>query len=330
MNSAKASLAVLLRAPWNFEEDYNGQPGSVPVIFTSPYTPQPLAAGVADTFTALDPEAALATPPAGISPLLAKFVPCALGSTQLFIFPQVPLQLLDGEYALWAYVWRVIFRLRNVSDYNRRKKNRLPYSVGTGKLGVYDWRGGGVIDRPALAVAGERYIRPAIAESVIYSRLQPQYGEAAPYFGTLEPDAVAIQTADEKFTTTPLYPGAHGAQPGQALYVDYEQGERDPSISLDPEIIKANTSSHHLAKFLKCAGNEYVVECFKYNVQTQSGLIGSPRDWEFVFDANGNVVSGEDYGFSLLLGVGVRGLAGGTRSVPVDTGVRVISGTFPY
>jgi len=320
MAGSKTSIARLLRAPWNFEEDYAGKAGNFPILFTHPFTPAPLAAGVADTFTALDAEAALRTPPEGISPLLAKFCPVPIGSVVALYFPIIrtrdsDLFLSDG----WAYVWRALFRFRSVADYVRRKRNRVPYSIGVGRFGAPDTRAGVVFDRPTLNVAGPRVVRPTSVESIIYNRAEPSPDANPPFFGTLHTDAVAIPVNAGAVTLTPYYPGAGMGGAGTVNLLDYEQGEYDPATVIPGQTPRAGAT--HLSKFLTCMGNEIAIECFKYNL-TVSGDPYTPRNWDFTFDVDGNVTGGEDLAFSQLLGVGARGVG---AIPPVDTGVRMVT-----
>lgn len=321
--SAKTSIARLLRAPWNFEEDYFEAEGNIPILFTSPFNPAILPAGTPDTITALDAEAGLQNPPAGISPLLARFSPSPIGATACFYFPIVRLNHLEINPVIdtgWAYVWRVIHRFRNVADFIRRKRSRVPYSIGVSRLGADDTRPGTVFDRPNLNVAGPRYIRTATAESIIYNRPLPSPQANPPFFGTLHADAVAIPVSTNNITPTPIYPGSGAGVP---QYVDYEQGEYDPGSAVVGDGATAGAS--HVGKFVKCEGNEIAVECYKFNLET-SGDPYTPRQWDFQFDGNGNVVAGEDLPFSILLGVGARGLG---KTPPIDTGVRMVVGTWP-
>lgn len=324
MAGSKTSIARLLRAPWNFEEDYTQKSGNQPILFTHPFTPKPVAAGKADTFTALDAEASLRNPPAGISPLLAKFCAVPIGSTVALYFPiirTVDLSVFaqDG----WAYVWRVLFRFRSVADYNRRKRFRVPYSIGVGRFGASDTRSGTVFGRPGLSVAGPRVVRPTSIESVIYNRSEPSATANPPFFGTLQSDSIAIPVNSGSVTIPPIYPGAGMAGPDTVNVLDYEQGEYDPNTTVPGQSPRAGAT--HLSKFLKCMGNEIAVECFKYNL-TVSGTPYSARNWDFEFDGEGNVSGGEDYAFSQLLGVGARGTG---KTPPVDTGVRIVTGSWP-
>ena len=334
MKPAQMTVAKVLRAPWNFEEDYaTGVTGNVPIFFTHPFTTPALPAGTPDYNGAVDPEAVQATPPSGISPVLAKFVPCAMGSTMWLSFP-----IINGPSpavlpSCFAYVWRVIFRLRTVADYNRRKKHRVPFSIPLSRVGAPDTRDNVVVGRPTLNLSThpERVVRPASMESAIYNRTKPFAGEAPPYFSMLVGDAVAIPANAPSTTAPARYPGIQHAPAGPKLYcpaLDYEQGERDPN-SVNRQ---STASASHVARFMKCQGNEFAVECFKYNINTLTGQTTSPRDWDFTFNGSGKVIGGEDYNFSLLLGVGARGLApvNGYQPVPsIETGVRVIEGTSP-
>jgi len=323
--SAKISIARLLRAPWNFEEDYAGKAGNVPILFTHPFATKIPAAGTADTYTAVDEEARQSPPPAGVSPVLAKFSPVPIGSTACLYYPIV--RAYEGEGGTFpegfGYVWRVVFRMRSVADYTRRKMHRLPFSIGVSRYGAADTRAGVVYDRPTVSVAGPRFVRPATIQSIIYNRGLPAPTANPPFFGTLHTDGVAIPVNQGSITSTPVYPGAGAGGAGTINNLDYEQGEYDPGVTIGAQTPVAGAS--HVQIFQKCLGNEIAVECFKYNLDS-SGTPFTPRSWDFVFDGDGNVVGGEDQAFSVLLGVGARGQS---KTPPIDTGVRLTMGAWP-
>ena len=326
--SARPGLVKLLRAPWNFEMDYDGKPGDRPILFTNPYTRNRPAPGIPDVWTALDPEAQMSTPPAGVSPLLARMMPVPMGSTAMMLFPMV--QRTENRTLSdirWAYMWRVIFRLRAVADYQRRKKARVPWSIPVSRMGTTDTRFGHPPNR-TIAVGGQRTVRPAMIESIIYNRAEPVPQEEAPYAASLYSDAVKIPYDSIQITYTPYYPGYTLDHTGLAIdTLDYEQGERNPALFTGQNGFR--TGAFHLPKFMKCTGNEMCVECFKVQIDKSTGAILGFRDWDFKLDAS-NVpqTDSEDYDFSLLLGIGSLALAN-SPTPPVDTGVRVMTGYIP-
>ena len=327
--SARLGIAKLLRAPWNFEEDYDGQPGDVPILFTAPFTSSPLPAGTPDTYTALDQEAQQSPPPPGISPLLAKMVSVPIGSTLAIYFPVIQRPIVkegDTQDPPIGYVWRATFRLRTIADFQRRKKSRVPWSIPLSRFGTHDTRTGSPPNRPGIFVAGPRVIKTASSESVIYNRSKPEASATPPFFGTLSTDASVIPFGTTTVTRSPFYPGWSNANPIQNL--DYEQGERDPATLVHGLFTSPyRTGPFHVSRFLKCMGNEFSVECFKYELSSYNGAIVQPRAWDFGFSAGKVSPNAEDFYFSLLLGVGARALEGATP--PLDTGVRFIAGTFP-
>lgn len=325
--SARPGLVKLLRAPWNFEVDYDGQPGNFPILFTNPYTRARPALGVPDTWTALDTEAQMATPPAGVSPLLARMMPVPLGSTVMALFPVVErAQSFTLSDIRWAYIWRAVFRLRAIADYQRRKKSRVPWSIPVSRMGTNDTRLGHPPNR-TVAVAGQRTVRPALMESIIYNRAEPTPAEEAPYAGSLYSDAVKIPYDVIQTTLTPFYPGwASDVDPLAIHLLDYEQGERNPALFIGANGFRAGAS--HLPKFLKCTGNEVCIECFKVQIDKSTGAILGFRDWDFALAGNVPQPAGEDFDFSMLLGIGTLGLASPSNP-PVDTGVRVMTGYIP-
>jgi hypothetical protein len=330
--SAKTSISKLLRCPWNFEHDYKNATGDRPILFTYPFTEKALPPGVPDIFTALDPEAAAVSPPRGISPLLAKFCPVPIGATAAIYYPVVraipPGGMFTpgaGENVGWGYVWRVVFRLRSVIDYTRRKLDRIPFSIGESARGQNDTRPQKIPGRPNLTLAGERSVRPSSMTGLIFNPAPPDPNSPLPIFGYLYPDAVAIPAGND-FTECPIYPGSAGLDKADwATILDYEQGITDPELTTGGIRTTKRSASSNISKFHKIMGNEIAIECFKYNFET-GGIPLSPRDWDFEIDENGVVVGGEDFGFSLLLGSASRFYG---REPTADTGVRMIVGQWP-
>lgn len=329
--SARPGIAKLLRAPWNFEMDYDGVSGDTPILFTGPANPTRPAPGVPDVITGLDPEALQNPPPAGVSPLLARMMPVPIGSTMLFLFPIVQ----DGNNGAqtgpaWVYVWRAVFRFRTLGDYIRRKRNRVGWTIPLTRFGARDTRAGHPPNR-TTPVAGERVVRPGCTEAVVYNRSAPSPGEASPYFGLLASDAVRIPYTTDFVTKAALYPGVSiDATIDKIRTLDYEQGERDPS-TIPALITQPRIGPSHLPKFLKCVGNEVAVECYKYEVDRATGAIIGHRDWQFTVDAGTHLPTpgAEDFDFSVLLGIGGLGIPETPKPPPSDTGVRIISGDFP-
>ena len=323
MPSAQTSTERVLRAPWNFEYDYSNIEGKFPILFTYPAARKIPPAGQPDLETALDPEAKQAVPPSGVSPLLARFTPVPMGATACVYFP-----IIYAPTANFFYVWRVIFRTRSVADYVRRKQARIRYSIGISRLGASDTRAGTVPDRPSLSIAGPRSVRPSTSEAIIFNRSEPvEPSVTDPIFAQIRSDAVAISTSESLSPLPAFYPGSQSGYWGAQTdtFLDYEQGEYDPATVYQGGSARAGIT--HLPKFVKCMGDEMAVECFKFN-STSTGVVGTARNWDFEIDEGNNVVGGEDHNFSIRLGVGARGLEP-AREPPVDTGVRVIFGTFP-
>jgi len=352
MSEAHTTIEKLLRPAWNFEVDYasnlsNGMPavgGDVPILFTYPHAPRP-PLGKADTLTSLDPEASMVLPPIGISPLLARFVPCAIGQTQVFYFPVVPKWGLfdrDGSPGEFCYVWRVVWRMRSIADYVRRKQDRLPYTVAKEAVGAPDVRWPGEFplpDRPNTLVsqagtaniAGKRLVKPGVMESAIYARSVPDpTQETTPFYGMLMPDAVAIPCTVGMLNKTARYPGTglHFLDyPDEIPTLDMQQGIFTAGpITPETPTGYPSTAPMYMSKAVRCNGNEYAVECFKYNYNQGMPDFNSPRDWDFEVDPNYQCTGGEDYFFSLLFGIGNETRSPQAQPVGIDCGVRVVAG----
>ena len=355
MSEAEVTLEKLLRPAWNFELDYasnliNKMPavgGDVPILFTYPSGPRP-SPGLADT-SILDPEGKLVTPPPGVSPLLAKFVPCAIGQTQVFYFPVVPkwgLHVANSSPGEFCYVWRVVWRMRSLADYKRRKNDRLPYSVPRDTFGAQDtrWADSYVLpDRPTTLVStaaagnlpGRRIVKPGVMESAIYARSLPDpTQEVSPYHAMLMPDAVAIPSTVDILNKTARYPGTG------MNYQAYALGVLIPTLDMQTGIFTAGpitsenlnasypaTAPMHLPKAVRCNGNEFAVECFKFNWNQGLPDFNSPRNWDFIIDPITSLCTGgEDFMMSLMFGIGQEGRVDFPEPVTADCGVRVIAG----
>lgn len=344
-------IEKVLRPQWRFEELYcpnllvDQVSGAVPILFTYPPNPVVPPYGTPD-LSILDAEAAKNPPPPGISPNLAKFMPCSVGSTILCMFPIVPSFADSSLYAQkWAYVWRVVFRLRNAGDYTRRKTAQSAFAIGKANVGASDTRTYALPDRPALGFAGNRLVIPALTESQIFAgnpsvdknitsdlvvSVDTVNQERAPTFGYIFSDAVAIPCDNLITSFTALYPSQPANLAIGRIPMDYQQGVFDPGMPAFSGLTNTGfvpSGPTHLPKFIKCLGNEMAVECFKYEM-LDSGDVNyhAPKAWHFHFNAGHQCDGGADYGFSCMFGLGAisQGLP-----APMDTGVRILQGSWP-
>ena len=353
--TAELGTEQLLRPAWNFEQDYDGAAGQIPILFTWPTPEAPLAPGVPD-LSVLDDEARANPPPDGISPVLAKFVPVACGSTMLFFIPIVPASLSAPEVSgpvggnqpdvgegdpvgpQWMYVWRIVFRWRSVLDWVRDKTKRKPFQMGQTALGCPDSRTELVAVRN-LPVAGRRYVMPVTGEAVIYGKPEENMFRSLPLtypppYGTILPDGAGVPASFTMVSNSPLYPGA-SLIPASEQEMDYQQGVLDPLFPGITPIPGGSgfrpTQATHLTKWIKSAGNEYAIEVYKFNyVDPASAQTFTPRAWDFDVDPVTHIPqsTGEDYPFSVMFGIG--GLSAIPAKSPAPhTGVRVVSGLAP-
>lgn len=336
--SAILGIEKLLRPAWNFELDYDGASGAVPIFFTWPPATTRPALGVAD-YSVIDEEARLTQVAAGISPTLAKFVSVPAGSSMLVQFPFVPKTAIQAGQ--WAYVWRIIWRTRSAANFVNNKRRRKPYQIGKTTFGAPDSRTAAVPDtRGISSIAGQRYVVPGSSESAIYGRGEPNPFQinSGPVASSMFQDAVAIPVSPKVLTVSPLYPGqVNFVGPGYVRYMDYQQGVFDPEFPgiSNPEVQETTfnpATVSHMSKWIKSQGTEFAVECYKFEyIDPNNAQTYTPRDWEF--DVGGvepnlpNPVS-EDYAFSVMFGIGAL-VNTVNRLPPTDTGVRVMAGTAP-
>lgn len=336
MTNAILGIEKLLRPAWNFELDYDGQSGAVPILFTWPPARTRPALGQAD-YSVLDEQARLADVPEGVSPVLAKFVPVPAGSTMLVQFPFVP-SVEPSEN--WAYVWRLVWRTRSAADFVVDKKRRKPYQIGKTTFGASDSRTSAVADsRGISSVGGQRYVMPATGEAAVYGRGESDVATitSGPIAATFLQDAVCIPTHLTMQTRSPLFPGqVNYVGPNYERNMDYQQGVFDPDFPNisnveNPDAFNTVTTGH-LSKWIKSAGTEFAAECYKFEYEDPGNIqTYTPRNWEFGIggtEPNLPDPAAEDYPFSVMFGIGSL-LTAVNRLPPTDTGVRVMAGTAP-
>ena len=339
------TVEKVLRPPWNFEYDYDLKTGDWPILFTWPSNASPGTMGGGSPtdpdYSVLDPEARLPNPPVGISPTLAKFVTATLGSTLLAFIPIVPVPESQSGTS-FVYLWRFVFRQRSLADSNRNRKQRpVPYSVSKSSYGTRDTRSKAVPARPNLTIGGPRYVIPASVESLIFGRdeqhalgsegqgLSSSLNRPMPAPSDLLPEAVSIGTYGGLTANTAIYPGTGSGEYSVPIGMDYQQGILDPANFTRSQFNA--TAPTCLPKFVRCLGDEYAIEVFKYVYAPQDNrmIITTPDKWNFL--ANGEIdPSTPDYNFSVMFGSALRSaqaLAAG-QLPPTNVGVRVVGGLF--
>jgi len=329
---AEMSLEKVLRPAWNFEIDYHGKTGARPIFFTYPTVPPdrrpPWPAP--DYASVVDGEALSATPPTGLSPMLAKFASVPMGATMLFFIPFVPRP--SGVTMDWVYVWRVVWRNRSAGDYVRRPDIGRGYQVPAIRFGAADSRSLLVPGRPTMTLAGNRYVLPAVSEAQLFQRPEPDFSDTItpPYPCLLLCDGAEMTNDTRALPNSPFYPGAGSlATDTYAVDLEYQQGVFDPNfpnISGETETFKP-VGATHFAKFIKALGGEFAVECFKFEYEVPGDIrTYRPRDWEFLNVGGSLSQDAEDFGFSAMFGVGATVV---DKEPPQDTGVRAYFGTAP-
>jgi hypothetical protein len=303
---AQFTVAGVLRPFDGFEAVYQGQAVTIPIAFPG----------------TLDDDAGKP----GFSPYLLRGMPVPMGAKMALWFPQVTNdaegnQLIDYRYLL---VWR----LRNVGDFQRR---RLPYHLSKEAVGAPDtWLAGS----PAQPL--NQFVLPSATETVLYQ--QPEVTLPAPIPGVITAPGRAqgnlrtelINIPGDLLATfvtagLPLLPpnaapnfanvfpqppatGGNGIRPLGA----YQQGVIDPRIS--------NTAPGAMFRpyFTVAKGDELIVICYRNN--NVDAIPGSAA-WNF---------GGLDQQFSNLYGTNAMPPSGQVSHKPFpDLGIYVFAGSNP-
>lgn len=297
---AQFTVAAVLRPFDGFEFVYQGQAIFVPIAFP----------GV------LDDDAGKP----GFSPYLLKGLAVPMGAKMQLWFPAVVGQS-EGAPVL-DYKYQLIWRLRNVGDFQRRQK---PYHLSKESFGAPDTFLAGTTTAP-----DQQFVLPASTETVLYQQPEPAptvgiITTPGPGFGNLRTEFIAVPSDlldvltsaglpllppnaapnfNNGFPVPPIPPGTNVKPLGF-----FQQGVIDPSVS------NAAPGALFRQYFTVAKGDELIILAYRNNDITGS------LAWDF---------HNFDFQFSNLYGTNAFPPAGTTSHKPFpDLGIYVFAGSNP-
>lgn len=290
---AQFTLASILRPFEGFEAVYQGQSVFIPIAFPG----------------TLDEDAGRP----GFSPYLLKGLPVPMGAKMQLWFPAVAGFAEQQPPEIYDYKYVLIWRLRNVGDFQR---NRLPYHLRKESFGAPD---------TYLAPSDpNRFVLPAATEAVLYQQNEPSAvaplttfpGPGLANLRTEQIDVPSDRTEELTSCGLPLLPpnsapAFANAFPSTGTSTTplgaYEQGIIDPADSdLAPYAL-------YRPYFTVAKGDELIIACYRNNNIGSSSLL-----WDF---------STTDQQFSNLYGTNAFG-SESHKPFP-DLGIYVFAGSNP-
>ena len=298
---AQFTLAAVLRPFDGFEFVYQGQSIFAPIAFPG----------------GLDDDAGKT----GFSPYLAKGLSVPMGAKMQIWFPAVVGLSNEGDPIL-DYKYQLVWRLRNVGDFQRRQK---PYHLSKESFGAPDTFLAGSPSDPE-----QQFVLPTASETVLYQQVEPAPASGlttAPGIGlgNLRSELIAVpsnlietlDTAGLPFLPpnaapnfnngfpVPSPPPGTNFQPLGFL----QQGVIDPSVS------NAAPGALFRPYFTVAKGDELIILAFRNND------VNSSLKWDF---------HGFDFQFSNLYGTNAFPPSGTTSHKPFpDLGIYVFAGSNP-
>jgi hypothetical protein len=288
---AQFTLASVLRPFDGFEAVYQGQSSLVPIAFPG----------------TLDPDAGRP----GFSPYLLAGLPVPLGAKVQLWFPAV-VGLSDDQPVL-DYKYLLIWRLRNVGDFQRR---RLSYHLLKESYGAAD-----TLLAPAEPA---RFVLPAATETVVYQQAEPLpipplLTGPGPGQGVLRTETIAVPSDSAELlpsvglpllppNAAPNFASPFPAAPSVTPLGAYQQGVIDPQYAL--------VAPYALFRpyFTVAKGDELII------VAARNSAAAAPL-WDF---------STFDFQFSNLYGTNAFPPSGTTSHKPFpDLGIYVFTGSNP-
>ncbi len=296
-------LVAVLRPFSGYSAVYEGQAGSVPIMFT-------------EKGKTLDDMAG----EAGYAPNLLAGLPVPMGSRICLWFPMAGPGVLFGPYN-WVLIWRI----RNTHDY---RTQRSPYH--------YPRQGNGAPSTEAAPLAGPRVVIPCAVQSVVFTSPGPrtEAETSSPNQWTVTDFAIhelcveAIQPKQSlyQFRQPVMNPGGVIGLPNPLIPTNLisgvtvgvmEQGVVDPNTAAFGE--------RGMPMFLPfetyCLGDELLLACVKDQIprSDRSALSGTPWSATWQFQA-------ADSMFRILFNDTITVL---TPWVAPDVGVYVTCGVVP-
>ena len=304
---AQFTVASVLRPFDGFEARYQGHSTFTPIVFPG----------------TLDDDAGKP----GFSPYLLKGLPVPMGAKMALWFPAV-VGSVEGSLPVFDYRYLLIWRLRNVGDFQRR---RLPYHLSKEAFGAPD---------SYLAPSSpDRFVLPAATETVVYQQPEPALPSPpipgiitaqGPSQGNLRTELIDVPTdlseglvtaglpllppnAAPNFASTfPMPPTTPPPPNGINPLGAFQQGIIDPAVS--------NLAPGSLFRpyYTIAKGDELMIACYRNNTLTE---FPSSQKWDFgSFDAQ----------FSNLYGTNAFPPPGQKSHKPFpDLGIYVFAGSNP-
>ena len=303
---AQFTVASVLRPFDGFEARYQGHSIFTPIVFPG----------------TLDDDAGKP----GFSPYLLKGLPVPMGAKMALWFPAV-VGAAEG-IPVFDYRYVLIWRLRNVGDFQRR---RLPYHLSKESVGAPD---------SYLAPSSpDRFVLPAATETVVYQQPEPALPSPpipglitaqGPSQGNLRTEVIDVPSdlaealvtaglpllppnAAPNFANAfPLPPTAPPPPNGVNPLGAFQQGIIDPSVS--------NLAPYSMFRpyYTVAKGDELMIACYRNNTLTSAP--GSDK-WDF---------SSYDAQFSNLYGTNAFPPSPQTSHKPFpDLGIYVFAGSNP-
>jgi len=252
---AQFTIAAVLRPFEGFEARYQGEAVTVPIVFPG----------------TLDDDAGKP----GFSPYLLKGLPVPMGAKMALWFPAV-VGLADGFPAL-DYRYVLIWRLRNVGDFQRR---RIPYHLSKESTGAPDTY--------LAPMPPERFVLPAATETVLYQQPEPTAVPpliTQPGFGIGHLRSEGVDVPSDLADFSAVAPSAGlpflppNAAPNFANAFPLPGANTEPLGAfqqgvLDPRVSNLAPYSMFRPYYTVAKGDELMIACYPNN------RLGIP-DWDF-------------------------------------------------
>lgn len=308
---AGARQGTILRPFSGFENVYDGQSATIPIVMPG----------------TLDPRAGQP----GYSRYLLAGQPCPMGAKALFYFPAVTAVLtIDTVDVFFNYFYVIHWRMRSVGDFGA---DGLGYQLAQ--------QGFGAQDTLLNPLSPNQVVIPSAVETVLYQQLEPGAGvptTIGPGLGNLRPQAIGIPNDGagviDATMSLPLLPPGSPPYPSAFPPVNapfsanttpkgvYSQGLTDLNA------IPQGAYSFLRPYFTIAKGNEFMISVNRQLI----GGTGTLPTYESVWGFNTSPVAGLpplDANFSDVYGTNVSGQGNGTHKPFENLGIYAFFGTNP-